>query len=305
MDEKFLQNILQEYYGLANISIKFLRKGGSDTYLVQGDQTYFLKVIGNAFSKTARKSVDIMVYLESHGFPVPSTILTRSGEALLEITINGSQFLIVLQEYVDGDEPDLLVRAGEVGKLTGRLHQLLQQYSEKLIEQDKHFFVGRYLNFLRLKNYPRISEYEAIAETLWQKVLGQPKCNCHGDLHRGNLLEDRTGKIYCLDFDTVCYAPRMFDIMVMCDMTDYFRLQQPDVERTLEVYKQFLSGYMHDHVLTEEEQSSFSTWVAIRHFQLQATIVEIYGIECMKESFADAQLDWLKQWLELHGAEGV
>ena len=37
-------------------------------------------------------------------------------------------------------------------------------------------------------------------------------------------------------------------------------------------------------------------WVAIRHFQLQATILEIYGVDCIDEGFADDQLYWLNKW---------
>jgi hypothetical protein len=38
--------------------------------------------------------------------------------------------------------------------------------------------------------------------------------------------------------------------------------------------------------------------VAIRHFQLQATILEIYGINCVDEGFIDGQLYWLNKWQE-------
>lgn len=37
-------------------------------------------------------------------------------------------------------------------------------------------------------------------------------------------------------------------------------------------------------------------FIALRHFQLQATIVEIYDLDCIDEKFIDKQLDWIKQW---------
>ncbi|MBR2750640.1 MAG: phosphotransferase [Clostridiales bacterium] len=125
-----------------------------------------------------------------------------------------------------------------------------------------------------------------------------PCGNCHGDLHRGNLLKSPDGKIYLIDFDTVCRAPIMFDIMVMCDMTDYFMLKPEDIELTKEVYQKFLSGYSKYHALSLEEVLSFPDWVAIRHFQLQATILEVHGIDCIDEQFIDYQLYWLNQWQE-------
>ena len=109
-------------------------------------------------------------------------------------------------------------------------------------------------------------------------------------------MQNADGKIYLVDFDTACCAPLMFDVMVMCDMTDYFNLKQEDIELTKEVYRKFLSGYSDQYTLSHEEILSFPYWVAIRHFQLQATILEIYGVDCIDEGFIDRQLNWLNKW---------
>ena len=76
MDEKTLQDILALNYGIESPSLEFLREGGTTTYIVNGRSKYLLKVIGSAFSDTARQSASIMRYLEGNGFPVPKTILT-------------------------------------------------------------------------------------------------------------------------------------------------------------------------------------------------------------------------------------
>ena len=298
MDEKTLQDILTLNYGIESPSLEFLREGGTTTYIVNGRSKYLLKVIGSAFSDTARQSASIMRYLEENGFPVPKMMLTNSGEAFFETEIDGEKKLIVLMEFIAGDEPELEKCASEVGRLVGRFHQLMEEYPSELVYRDKEFFIGRYIEFLRKKKYPRIKEYEELGERLWDKVKNLPQGNCHGDLHRGNLLQNADGKIYLVDFDTACKAPVMFDVMVMCDMTDYFNLKQEDIELTKVVYREFLSGYVGYHKLSREEILSFPYWVAIRHFQLQATILEIYGVDCIDEGFIDGQLYWLNKWQE-------
>ena len=298
MDEKTLQDILTLNYGIESLSLELLREGGTTTYIVNGRSKYLLKVIGSAFSDTARQSASIMRYLEENGFPVPKMILTNSGEAFFETEIDGEKILIVLMDFIEGDEPELEKCASEVGRLVGRFHQLMEEYPSELVYRDKEFFIGRYIEFLRKKNYPRIKEYEELGERLWDKVKNLPRGNCHGDLHRGNLLQNADGTIYLLDFDTACCAPLMFDVMVMCDMTDYFNLKQKDIELTKEVYREFLSGYAGYHKLSREEILSFPYWIAIRHFQLQATILEIYGMDCIDEGFIDGQLYWLNKWQE-------
>ena len=298
MDEKTLQEILAVHYGIESPSLEFLREGGSHTYIVNGKTKYLLKVIGSAFSDTARQSVSMMRYLEGNGFPVPQTILTKSGKAIFETESEGEKNLIVLMEFIDGDEPELETCASEAGALVGRLHQLMEKYPTEPVSHGKEFFIDRYLHFLRKKNYPRLVEYEELGERLWDKVKDLPQGNCHGDLHRGYLLQNTDEKIYLVDFDTACRAPLMFDVMVMCDMTDYFHLKQKDIELTQEVYQKFLFGYSDYHKLSREEILSFPYWVAIRHFQLQATILEIYGVDCIDEGFIDRQLDWLHKWQE-------
>ena len=298
MDERTFQKVLTEKYGVESPSLEFLREGGGHTYVVNGKNKYLLKVIGSAFSDTARQSVSIMRYLEENGFPAPKTMLTKSGEAFFETETEGEKNLIVLMKFIDGDEPELAKCATEVGALVGRFHGLMENYPEETLPKGKEFFIGRYLEFLRKKNYPHIAEYEELGERLWDKVKDLPCGKCHGDLHRGNLLQSADGQIFLVDFDTVCRAPFMFDVMVMCDMTDYFTLKQEDIERTKEVYQRFLPGYSDYHALSREEIQSFPYWVAIRHFQLQATILEIYGIDCIDEGFIDGQLWWLNKWQE-------
>ena len=302
MTEERLIQLLQTKYALENVTLEFLREGGSKTYIVNGEKKYLLKVIGSAFFATAKQSVLVTRYLEGNGFPVPKTILTKTGEAIVEIYDAGDSesYLVLLQEFVEGEEPNLEnpETAEKVGDLVGKLHCLMERYPVKPVLRDKQFFIGRYIDLLRQKSYPQIAAYEELGERLWKKVENLPYGICHGDLHRGNLLQTRDGQIYFLDFDTICRAPAMFDVMVMCDMTNYFNLQQEDIEITRAVYEKFLAGYTKHHPLSPEEKLSFSDWVGIRHFQLQATILEIHGINCIDEKFVDYQLYWLNKWME-------
>lgn len=298
MNEQQLQTILSEAYGIHAPPPDFLRDGGGQTYLVNGNPKCLLKVIGPAFSETARQSVAIMRYLAERGFPVPRILLTKQGHAVLETSVDGVKSLLVLMEYLDGDEPDLEQDAAKIGALIGRFHRLMAQCPIRPVPRGKDFFIGRYLAFLRQKHDPNLAAYEKLGARLWEKVETLPQGTCHGDLHRGNLLQSPDGTVYLLDFDTVCRAPRMFDLAVLCDLTDYFRLDPADVRTARRVYRKFLTGYAQDHALSPAEILSFPDWVAIRHFQLQATILELYGVDCIDAKFVADQLAWLRQWQE-------
>jgi Ser/Thr protein kinase RdoA (MazF antagonist) len=209
---------------------------------------------------------------------------------------------MVLYEFIEGIEPDIDDKAEEIGELTGKLHKIMTDYPGKLIGRSKDFFIDRYISILRQKAYPdkELAKYIKLGDMLWKTVENLPLGYAHGDLHRGNLLLTPEDKIYFLDFDTSCIAPRMFDIMVMCDTSDYFEFKPEDFEHSTTIFKRFLSAYGKYISLTEDEIRAFYDLVAIRHFQLQATIVEIFGLDCIDKEFIDKQLNWLISWRKMY-----
>lgn len=296
-DIKILE-LLQKNYNINMDSITFNRKGGCVSYIVNsGNEKYFLKIIDNAFLDTAIQSIDIQQYLSKNDFPVPKIINAKNNSPYF---INENQ-LFVLYEYIDGVEPNLDDNAEKIGELAGKLHKLMGSYSGELTTHHKEFFVDRYIDILRKKHYPneKLNEYIEIGNSLWNSVKALPYSFCHGDLHRGNLLQTADDKIYMLDFDTTCIAPQLFDIAVMCDTTDYFNFGKNEFHHTTKIFNQFMKSYSKYNQLNFDIKQ-FYEFIALRHFQLQATIVEIYGLDCIDEEFIDKQLYWMKQWRNMY-----
>lgn len=290
--------LLQKNYDIKIDSITFNRKGGCVSYIVNsGNKKYFLKTIDNAFFDTAIQSIDIQQYLIKNDFSVPKIIKNKNASPYFTY----ENQLFVLYEYIDGIEPNLDDNAEEIGEIAGKLHHLMSRYSGKLTTHNKEFFVDRYIEILRKKHYPdeKLNKYIEIGNSLWNSVKDLPYGFCHGDLHRGNLLQTADNKIYLLDFDTACFAPQLFDIAVMCDTTDYFNFEVKEFHHTTEVFNQFMKSYSKYNQLNFDIKQ-FYEFIALRHFQLQATIVEIYGLDCIDEEFIDKQLEWIKQWRNMY-----
>lgn len=298
MNDTKILDLLQKNYDINMDSITFNRKGGCISYIVNSDnEKYFLKIIDNVFLDTAIHSIDIQQYLIKNDFPVPKIIETKDN---LPYFIYEKQ-LFVLYEYIDGVEPNLDDHAEKIGELTGKLHELMNSYSGGLTTHNKEFFVDRYIEILRKKHYPdeKLNEYIEIGNSLWNSVKDLPYGFCHGDLHRGNLLQTADNKIYLLDFDTACFAPQLFDIAVMCDTTDYFNFDKKEFKLTTDIFNRFKSKYSKYNKI-DFTVNQFYDFIALRHFQLQATIVEIYGLDCIDEEFIDKQLNWIKQWINYY-----
>ena len=297
MEENKILNILANSYNINFRKLELLRKGGCTSYVAWSENDKFLvKVIPSAFMDTAKQSLNILLYLQQKEFPVPYVILTKDGLPYVE----ADEILLVLFDFIDGREPDEGEDIESIGTLIGQLHCVMRGYKGNLPHHGKEFFIDRYLNILEKKNYDenKIQIFREYGDILWKRVENLPRGFCHGDMHRGNLLKTSSGKLYILDFDTSCNAFPVYDIMTMCNSTNYFDFDKTGYQKSKNTYESFLKGYIKLHTLNNMELDAFYDLIAIYHYQLQATIIEIYGLDCVDENFLDKQLDWLMRWCE-------
>ena len=276
--------MLNHHYPMRFDNIEFAREGGSKSYLAfAGKQKYFLRSVKPAFMEAAIRGVDVQLFLQEQGFPVPKIVLTNDGAAYTQ-----DDGLFILYEYIVGIEADPMRDGQAVGALVGQLHQFMQKYPGQLIQRDRQYYIGNYVNILRERNYPEAEEFAAHGDALWQRVKDLPRGYCHGDLYRGNVLKTPEGKFYLLDFDTSCEGFPLYDAALFCNMTDYFKFKRGDFSKTRKAFEKFMPGYADFNVLFD--------LIAVYHFALQATIMELFGPGCVDHHFFDKQLDWLARW---------
>ncbi|XMB68062.1 phosphotransferase [Mycoplasmatota bacterium zrk1] len=262
---------------------------------VSRGERYLFKLVPESFSKTIKQSLAVLNFLEENEFPSPKIVRTKTNESFLK-TEGGK--IGVLFCYIDGDEVTKVDDYSKIGELVGNLHKIMKEYPYELIEQDKNYFIGRYIGQLKQKCYDenKLSTFIEYGNYLWESIKNLPRGFCHGDLYLGNLLKGKND-IYCiLDFDTSSFAFPMYDIMMVCNRTDYFNFDESGFFKSQDSYQIFLKGYLKHCDLTPNEIKSFYNLIALYHFQLQATILEINGLDCIDEDFIDNQLDWLLKW---------
>ncbi|MCL2571035.1 MAG: phosphotransferase [Defluviitaleaceae bacterium] len=297
IEKQELLEILNNNYEKIFTDATFHRDGGSLSYIVfSNEDKYFLRVIRPEMLATAYQAIDIHTFLQVCNFAVPPIVFTKDDQSFITRKTDGKINLLVLYEYIEGKEPS----NGDienVGELIAKLHNIMESYPKELKNRDKHFFIDRYVDILRSKNDHTVGEYERLGNMLWGKVKDLPKGFCHCDLYSGNIMKSDNGKLYVLDFDTSCNGFPMYDITLFCNETDYFAYSDEKFHESELSLQHFLKGYMKHRNLTEEEIQAFYYFQVIYHFQLQATIVEIYGIDCNPDDFEDKQLDWITSWM--------
>lgn len=292
-------NIVNENYLINFDSIEFVRDSGCVAYTVYSNECkYFLRVTKPMFFDTASKSLDIHLFLQKHDFAVPRIIFTKEGFPCVQVSDESGRYFYVLYEFVEGEEVDPEQEAQKIGAFIGKLHSVMQGYSGELIKNDKHYYIDRYIDILRTKKYEKTDEFIAYGEAVWNRVKDLPYGYCHGDMYRGNILKTSDGDLYILDFDTSCEGFPMYDLALICNITDYFDLEDDGYMKSKRVYESLLPEYMKYSSLTKAETDSFYDLIALYHFALQATIIEIFGIDCVDSEFLDRQLRWLYKWKE-------
>lgn len=290
--EKLLRQ-LREHYSMGFDRIVTNRDMGSTSYVAYvGEKPYFLRAIKPALVSTAIAGVRVQQFLEERKFPVPAVLPTIEGDAWVE----WEEGLLVLYPFIEGRDVDPEEDAEAIGALTGRLHREMKDYSGALTRRDRAFYLDRYLATLEKKEYPRTEEYRAMAEAIWQRVKDLPMGYCHGDLYRGNIRKGVDGRLYVHDFDTSCWGFPMYDVTLICDMTDYFDFREENFDRTQALLARFLQGYRLEHPLTDKEAATLPALIALQHFSTQATIMELFGLDCFSHQNMDDQLFWLERW---------
>ena len=304
-----LLKIPNEYYPMLFDRHGELRDGGSTSCAVfSGDEKYFLRVIKPAFFDTAITGVEIQVFLHGKGFPVPPVVLTEENLPYIKT----GDAVYILYEFIEGSESNPEQDAEAIGELVGSLHHVMKEYPGcmgkhdakrpaspgQLAKRDKQFYIGRYIDLLRQKQYTRVDDFYVYGDLLWDKVKDLPYGFCHGDMYVGNIHKTPEGKLYLLDFDTSCEGFPMYDPALICNRTDYFNYDESGYGKSKAILSRFLTGYMKHNFLSQAEIDAFFDLIALYHFALQATILEIHGLDSCDNLFFDKQLDWLYKWRE-------
>jgi Ser/Thr protein kinase RdoA (MazF antagonist) len=299
MEISYILSLLKENYKIQFDKIELFREAGSRSYIVFGnDKKYFLKIIRSVFIDTALQSVDIHLYLIKNNIPVPMIILTNQSKPYVESNESDGRHLYILYEFIEGKEPSKNEEAENIGCLIGKYHKVMENYKGDLLKRDKYYFIDRYIEILRKMNYPepKVTAFKKHGDALWERVKDLPPGYCHGDLYIGNIHQSLTGELYVLDFDTSCYAFPLYDIALVCNSTNYFDFDESGYEKTKKVLEAFLKGYEQFCPLTDIEREAIFSFIAIYHYQLQATIIEINGLDCVDKEFLDNQYNWLIKW---------
>ena len=307
-DTGHLLKLINEKYPIGIDQIVFHRDLIGYVYFVSGSSGKFvLKLYRNFDTDNALRSIKIINYLENHHYPVVSILPTRSGDRHVTVQTLQGPSVAILFRFIEGAEPDLETEITPLGRQVGRLHALMKEYPEPLICRGKDFYIDRYITILHDLDYisRRIDDLAAYGCELWTSMERLPAGFCHGDLHTGNMRQSGPNEYVFFDFDIASDTHSLIDVATLCDCSDFNCFDEAAYSKTMCMFERFYQGYRVEREISDGEIAAMFDFIAIRHYELIATITRCHGLDRLSRAFLDEQYEWLMNWKNLCERKGL
>jgi spectinomycin phosphotransferase len=239
--EERLRVCLQDQYDLSPITLEFLPLGldyNAGVYRVVSEQStaYLLKVTSRSLN--APRCL-VPALLRDRGITsVVAPIPTRSGALWTKL----GDWTVIVYPFIDGDTSWMGMTDEhwrEVGAIFKRIHQVTLPPLGFESLQKETFDPTQYARWVRTFEtqhldtrhdgsassrtlradwqayqstiHTGVATLEKLAEVLKARPL--PYVICHADLHQANLIRDRHGRVFVIDWDEVMLAPKERDFI--------------------------------------------------------------------------------------------
>jgi spectinomycin phosphotransferase len=240
LKDEIIINCLEDEFGFSIAKLSFLPLGADMNTAVyraaaSEKRVYFVKLRRNDFNKT---SVTVPNFLRDSGIKqvIPS-LTTQTGKHWASL----SPFKVILYPFVEGhngfEQKLSNAQWSEFGKALKQFHSThiplsltnginkdnfsprwrntVKIFLERIEKEIFHEPIANELaNFLRTKKDETLDLVRR-TEQLAQKLRKQQPefILCHADIHGWNLLIDKNGALYMVDWDTLIFAPKERDLM--------------------------------------------------------------------------------------------
>lgn len=293
ISEGHLRACLQEQYGIESATLEFLPVGldyQAGVYRVVNEQgtPYLLKVTSRPLYEPGYL---LPRYLRDQGITaVVAPLPTRDAV----LWAKAEDWTVIVYPFIDGDTSWTGMTDGqwqEVGAAFQCIHQVVLPPAGFESLRREAFDPTEYARWIHdfeaqhaqepggesasqlalysswMAHQPVIHEVVAalkkLAEVLQARTL--PYVICHADLHPANLLRDRAGHVFVIDWDEVMLAPKERDFL--------FVKESPADSEVLPGTPAFFQGYGHAEI----------DWIALTYYRYERVIQDL--IACAQEVF--------------------
>lgn len=300
----YLKSIIEENYSFRIKKIDLYKIGNSYIYNVYSSgKRYLFKLFDNVYDNHPLQSFQIIDFLYQNDFEVPQIIRNSQSELYIKISTPSGDWIGGLFEFVELSEIDIKEDLLAVAELTAHMHTLMKKYNNTIDCFKKDFYIDRMINILK-KYYPndsRIDFFSKCGRMIFDKVELLPKAFCHGDFGLHNIYRSKKG-ITVINFDASSNSYPMFDITLVCDMTNFWEFNIKKMQQTKDCIDNFASIYTKYVELSQLEIDSYLYFLSLRQFEVRATVASTAlkreGSYFLNSNYINDFQKWLNAFFE-------
>ncbi len=233
------------------------------------DQKYFIKIFSDfRNNEDCQRYIEIMIHAINNGVSFPK-VYSFAGNYLQSKEVNGCKLRFCVMEFIDGDsfyalnqkpnsrEIDFLAnQAALINNIELKPSPIYDEWA--IVNFEKEFNKKRkYLSQddLRLID-PLLKNFKGL------NIKDLPHCFVHGDIISTNVIKDKNGNLWIIDFASSNYYPRIQELSVLaCNLL----FDSENKIKSEENFKVGLDVYQKNIQLTEGELRVLPTYITIAH----------------------------------------
>ena len=201
----------------------------------------------------------------NNGVSCPQILKTIDGKSLLTLDIENTKFRILVMEYINGNnffvlkqlpnENELEIIATELAKLNSIDYKPDFIYDKWAIVN----YVQEYEKNINLIDTSNKAQIDIALKLFKSCDFSKLKHGfVHGDIIETNIIKDKNGTLFFIDFSVSNYLPRIVDIAVtMCDLC----LDLNDLQQSKARAKKFLDAYEKKSPLSSYEKDCLKKFI--------------------------------------------
>ena len=308
---EYISKIVAENYKInPNKTVLHRNSGGMIYFIETAESKYVFKVYSSydlndkvhAEAFRAEESFNIIHYLHNSGFSVPKIYAEEIGRLYVSIPLADGIGIGALFEFIDGSDVEFDDISKNIAKTTAFMHGLMKNYTNSLTVLDKEFYIGRMIHILHqyYGDNSIVRDLEEFGNFAYGKIENLPKSFCHGDYGTHNISK-KDNNLYVFDFDAASGTYPMYDITLVCDATNFWSFDKKTIQKTKENILCFAEIYTKDCSLSQTEIDSFIYFLALRQYEVRATVAHnsIYkiGTHFLSQSYLDGFYAWIAKFI--------
>ena len=267
----------------------------SNTNLIYDCGPTYLRLTPNAYRSRPEvvKELRWLQFVQRHTDDVVQVV--GDGDALTnQFTFDGESFTVTRFERIDG-EPITRERWDDqhfeqVGELTGFLHRIAQDYKPAVDVALSHW--DEVPEACLAEHLPDDGRgLRQLNQTVFDHMAAMPRAAeqygpIHYDIHAGNYLMTRNGRMVLLDFENSCRGHNINDIAVACYYARLHDFAGDDDDFDPRFLRAFRQGYERQYAWPTDDQDGLPWLVLNRSLIVYGYLFKIWPSELSVEQAA-------------------